>query len=60
MRNHGSIIARENGIPCVAGVPDGTRLIVTGNLCRVYGCLGLVIIDKVEILTACCVPLNLM
>ena len=28
---HGSIIAREYGIPCVTGVPDATSLIGTGD-----------------------------
>ena len=44
MRIHGSIIARENGIPCVTGVPEDTRLLATGNLFSVDGYVGLVII----------------
>lgn len=39
---HGSIIAREYGIPCVTGVPRATRLIHTGDILTVDGYLGLV------------------
>jgi phosphoenolpyruvate synthase/pyruvate phosphate dikinase len=39
---HGSIIAREYGIPCVTGVPHATMLIHTGNTVTVDGYLGIV------------------
>ncbi|MEJ2070751.1 MAG: PEP/pyruvate-binding domain-containing protein [Syntrophobacterales bacterium] len=41
---HGSIIAREYGIPCVTGVPNATSLIHTGDAVTVDGYLGIVII----------------
>ncbi len=41
---HGSIIAREYGIPCVTGVPDATRRIHTGDALTVDGYLGIVIL----------------
>jgi len=43
---HGSIIAREYGIPCVTGVPDATNLIGKGDIVTVDGYLGIVIIEK--------------
>ena len=45
---HGSIIAREYGIPCVTGVPDATNLIGKGDIVTVDGYLGIVIIEKTE------------
>jgi rifampicin phosphotransferase len=45
---HGSIIAREYGIPCVTGVPDATNLIRTGDVVTVDGYLGIVIIERSE------------
>jgi rifampicin phosphotransferase len=45
---HGSIIAREYGIPCVTGVPDATSLIATGDVVTVDGYLGIVIIERGE------------
>jgi pyruvate,water dikinase len=41
---HGSIIAREYGIPCVTGVPQATALIHPGDPVTVDGYLGIVII----------------
>ena len=41
---HGSIIAREYGIPCVTGVPDAVNQIQTGDFITVDGHLGIVII----------------
>jgi phosphohistidine swiveling domain-containing protein len=41
---HGSIIAREYGIPCVTGVPQATSLIHAGDPVTVDGYLGIVII----------------
>ena len=43
---HGSIIAREYGIPCVTGVPDATSRIRTGDTITVDGYLGIVIIER--------------
>jgi phosphoenolpyruvate synthase/pyruvate phosphate dikinase len=40
---HGSIIAREYGIPCVTGIPQATSLIHTGDSVTVDGYLGIVI-----------------
>jgi len=42
MMTHGSVIAREYGIPAVVGTRDGTRRIVTGQRLRVDGSRGLV------------------
>jgi rifampicin phosphotransferase len=41
---HGSIIAREYGIPCVTGVPNAATLIHTGDNITVDGYLGIVIV----------------
>jgi len=41
---HGSIIAREYGIPCVTGVPQATALIHPSDPITVDGYLGIVII----------------
>ena len=41
---HGSIIAREYGIPCVTGIPQATSLIHAGDSVTVDGYLGIVII----------------
>jgi pyruvate,water dikinase len=38
--SHAMIVARELGIPCVAGVTDATRRIVNGSLVRVDGTTG--------------------
>ena len=43
---HGSIIAREYGIPCVTGVPDAVNQIKTGDFITVDGHLGIVIIGE--------------
>lgn len=43
---HGAIIAREYEIPCVTGVVDASKLIVTGDKLTVDGYLGIVIIQK--------------
>jgi len=42
--DHGAIIAREYGLPCVTGVPNVTSLIHTGDAVTVDGFLGIVII----------------
>ncbi len=41
---HGSIIAREYGIPCVTGVPQATALIHPGDPITVDGYLGIIIL----------------
>jgi phosphohistidine swiveling domain-containing protein len=43
---HGAIIAREYGIPCVSGIDDATKLIKDGDLLEVDGTGGLVKIIK--------------
>lgn len=42
MMTHGSVIAREYGIPAVVGVGDGTRRLRTGQRLRVDGGRGIV------------------
>jgi pyruvate,water dikinase len=40
--SHGAIVAREFGLPAVAGLPDVTRRIRTGQRVRVDGGRGVV------------------
>lgn len=42
LMTHGSVVAREYGIPAVVGVDDATRKITTGQLIRVDGDTGIV------------------
>ncbi|MDC0674386.1 phosphoenolpyruvate synthase [Nannocystis radixulma] len=42
MMTHGSVIAREYGIPAVVGVGDGTRRLKSGQRLRVDGSRGIV------------------
>ena len=42
MMTHGSVVAREYGIPAVVGVTDGTRRIRTGQYLRIDGSRGIV------------------
>ena len=50
---HGSVVAREYGIPAVVGVHDATRLLHSGQRIRVDGSRGEVtILDGPEILAA--------
>lgn len=42
LMTHGSVVAREYGIPAVVGVQDATSLIKTGDLIRINGDLGVV------------------
>jgi len=42
LMTHGSVVAREYGIPAVVGVPDATKTIRTGQRIRVNGDLGYV------------------
>ena len=47
LMTHGSVVAREYGIPAVVGVPDATRRIQTGQRVRVHGDGGYVeILDR--------------
>ena len=39
---HGAIIAREYGIPCVSGLENATQLIKDGDLVKVDGSAGTV------------------
>lgn len=38
--SHAAVVARELGIPCVANTGIGTRVLVTGDRCRVDGTTG--------------------
>jgi len=40
MASHAMIVARELGIPCVAGLPGATRMFKSGDLLRVDGAKG--------------------
>ena len=42
LMTHGSVVAREYGIPAVVGVPGAMRAIGTGQRVRVNGSLGYV------------------
>ena len=42
LMTHGSVVAREYGIPAVVAVPDATRIIRTGQRLRVHGSEGYV------------------
>jgi len=42
LMTHGTVVAREYGIPAVVGVPDATRQIKTGQHIRVHGDAGYV------------------
>lgn len=44
--SHGAIVARELGVPCVIGTNDGTARIRTGDLIRLDGSTGTVIVLK--------------
>jgi pyruvate,water dikinase len=48
MMTHGSVVAREYGIPAVVGVLDATRSIQSGQRIRVDGDLGYVTILQAE------------
>ncbi len=45
---HGSIIARELGIPCVNGIPRATEVLQDGDLVTVDGYLGIVTVGAAE------------
>ncbi|MCA1842253.1 MAG: PEP-utilizing protein mobile subunit [Actinobacteria bacterium] len=40
--SHAAVVARELGIPCVMGTRQGTRILRTGDICRVDGSAGTV------------------
>jgi phosphohistidine swiveling domain-containing protein len=40
--SHGAIVAREFGLPAVAGLPDATRVLRSGQRVRVDGARGTV------------------
>ena len=40
--SHAAVVARELGIPCVMGTQQGTRVLRTGDICRVDGSAGTV------------------
>lgn len=42
LMTHGAVVAREYGIPAVAGVDDATRKIVDGQMIRVDGSQGII------------------
>ena len=48
MMTHGSVVAREYGIPAVVCVPDATHRIETGMRIRVDGTRGWVEVLKPE------------
>ena len=48
MMSHGSIVAREYGIPAVVGVPAATTVIRTGQRVTVDGTKGQVLLDTQE------------
>lgn len=41
---HGTVVAREYGIPAVVGITDATKIIRTGQRIRVDGNAGFVLI----------------
>ena len=45
---HGSIIARELGLPCVNGVPNLVSELSDGDLVTVDGILGCVTVGEAE------------
>lgn len=52
LMTHGSVVAREYGIPAVVSVADATRRIVTGQRIRVDGTRGLVDLAPGEVRAA--------
>jgi pyruvate,water dikinase len=52
LMTHGSVVAREYGIPAVVSVPEATRRIVTGQRIRVDGTRGLVELQPAQQLPA--------
>lgn len=58
MMTHGSVIAREYGIPAVVGVERATELVKDGDVIRVDGTAGFVEIIERGCPAACSAPLN--
>jgi pyruvate,water dikinase len=50
--SHGAIVAREFGLPAVAGLPTATQQITTGQRLRVDGGRGRVVILDAEVAAA--------
>jgi len=50
--SHGSIVAREYGIPAVVGVPNATERIETGQTLTVDGSAGTVAIEQAKAMPA--------
>jgi pyruvate,water dikinase len=48
MMTHGSVVAREYGIPAVVGVHEATKRLKTGQRVRVDGSTGRVILVKAQ------------
>ena len=44
--SHAAVVARELGVPCVMGTGNGTRVLRTGDICRVDGTAGTVEVLK--------------
>jgi pyruvate,water dikinase len=44
--SHAAVVARELGIPCVVNTKIGTRMLRTGDVCRINGSTGLVEIRR--------------
>ena len=40
LMTHGSVVAREYGLPAVVGIPDATRLLATGDVITLDGSTG--------------------
>ena len=40
LMTHGSVVAREYGLPAVVGIPDATRLLATGDVITLDGSAG--------------------
>jgi phosphohistidine swiveling domain-containing protein len=49
--SHGSIVAREYGIPAVVGVPNATERIETGQMLKVDGSSGTVVVEPASVTT---------
>jgi phosphohistidine swiveling domain-containing protein len=56
LMTHGSVVAREYGIPAVVSVSDATRRIVTGQRIRVDGTRGFVELSPAELPTSPSAP----
>lgn len=43
LMTHGSVVAREYGLPAVVGIPDATRLLATGEVITLDGSAGTIV-----------------